>query len=160
RALQPSTPPSLDRIVRTCLMKDREDRWASIHDVLLLLREIDGHQADVAEQVRTERRPRREIAAWAMATIGAVAAIARWTLNRGDVQAPVSTTYVSLLPPSGTSLATEEPPLISPDGMRIVFVGNGAKGERQIYAQSLDSSEPARPLANTDGGSQPFWSPD
>jgi hypothetical protein len=29
----PSTPPLLDRLVRTCLSKERDDRWDSAHDV-------------------------------------------------------------------------------------------------------------------------------
>ena len=36
--LQPLTPPPLTGLIRTCLVKDRDDRWASIHDVLLQLK--------------------------------------------------------------------------------------------------------------------------
>ena len=49
-ALQPLTPPALDRLVRRCLAKDPDDRWQ--------------HAADVAEELRgisqdagADRRP-------------------------------------------------------------------------------------------------------
>src|ERR1700680_2420148 len=32
-SLQPITPPALDRVVRKCLRKDRDDRWQSARDV-------------------------------------------------------------------------------------------------------------------------------
>src|SRR5207245_8602961 len=32
-ALQPMTPPAFDRIVRTCLQKDPDQRWQSAHDI-------------------------------------------------------------------------------------------------------------------------------
>ena len=36
-ALQPMTPPALDRLVKTCLAKDPEDRFQTAHDVRLQL---------------------------------------------------------------------------------------------------------------------------
>jgi serine/threonine protein kinase len=32
-AMQPMTPPALDRVVKTCLAKDPDERWQSAHDV-------------------------------------------------------------------------------------------------------------------------------
>jgi serine/threonine protein kinase len=54
--LQPLTPPSVERLVKRCLAKDPEERWASAYDVaseLRLLRETSGPAA------RPEVRPRR-----------------------------------------------------------------------------------------------------
>ena len=31
--VQPLAPPGLDRVVKTCLAKDPDDRWQSAHDV-------------------------------------------------------------------------------------------------------------------------------
>jgi hypothetical protein len=36
-ALQPLSPPALDRVVRTCLAKDPDERWQTAHDVRLQL---------------------------------------------------------------------------------------------------------------------------
>ncbi len=43
------TPPALDRVVKTCLAKDPEDRWQTAHDVASELRWIaeGGSQAGV-----------------------------------------------------------------------------------------------------------------
>ncbi len=41
--VQPMTPPALDRVVKTCLAKDPDDRWQSARDVSLQLQSIaDG----------------------------------------------------------------------------------------------------------------------
>src|ERR1039457_2687506 len=37
---QPMAPPALDRLVKTCLEKDPEERWQTAHDVKLQLRQI------------------------------------------------------------------------------------------------------------------------
>jgi serine/threonine protein kinase len=33
--IQPMVAPALDRVVKTCLAKDPEDRWQTAHDVML-----------------------------------------------------------------------------------------------------------------------------
>jgi len=45
--VQPMAPPALDRVVKTCLAKDPEERWQTAHDVALQLRWIaeGGSQA-------------------------------------------------------------------------------------------------------------------
>src|SRR5512132_1859550 len=49
-ALAPMTPPSLERVVKTCLAKDPEERWQSAHDIKSELAWIAqaGSQAGVA----------------------------------------------------------------------------------------------------------------
>ena len=66
----------------------------------------------------------------------------------------------SAVPPPGVSFETDEAPAISPDGRRLLFVGHDATGKQLLYALPLDVATPAQPLANTDGASLPFWSPD
>ena len=55
-------------------------------------------------------------------------------------------------------LGLDSPPVISPDGQWLLFVGVDAS-TRRIYLRPLRSLE-AAPLAGTDGAQQPFWSPD
>src|SRR5215813_8526152 len=48
--VQAMAPPALDRVVKTCLAKDSEDRWQTAHDVMLQLQGIfeGGSQAAAA----------------------------------------------------------------------------------------------------------------
>jgi hypothetical protein len=48
---------------------------------------------------------------------------------------------------------------LSPDGKRMVFSAAGAGSKIQLWVRSLDALT-AQPLAGTEGGAFPFWSPD
>ncbi|HWC66342.1 MAG TPA: serine/threonine-protein kinase, partial [Thermoanaerobaculia bacterium] len=76
-AAVPMTPPAFDRLVRTCLAKDPEDRVQTAHDVKLQLQWIAeaGSQAG-APVVVASRRKSRERTAWIAAAIAAAAAVA------------------------------------------------------------------------------------
>ena len=54
------TPPALDRVVKTCLAKDPEDRWQTAHDVKLELQWIaeGGSQAGLPAPVVARRKSR------------------------------------------------------------------------------------------------------
>src|SRR5579872_7597228 len=56
--LQPMSPPALDRLVRTCLAKDPEERFQSAHDLKLQLQWIveGGSQAGIPAPVATRDR--------------------------------------------------------------------------------------------------------
>jgi serine/threonine protein kinase len=155
---QPLTPPAFDRVIRMCLARDRENRWASVHDVLVQLRWIaeDGSAA-VPGGIRGKRR--RALLPWTVAAIAVLTAAVLWgwTLRRPTTD--VRSYVLSVLPPQGSSLATDEAPAISPNGRRLVFVGHDATGKQLLYARGLDGATPAEPLANTDDASLPFWSP-
>src|SRR5260221_8867195 len=79
--VQPMTPPALDRIVKTCLAKDPEERWQSAHDLKSELAWIAqaGSQTGVAAPVAASRR-RKDRLAWGVAPLlplstGALAAL-------------------------------------------------------------------------------------
>src|SRR6185295_17176895 len=48
---------------------------------------------------------------------------------------------------------------LSPDGRRLALVSTDANGHRQLWIRDLDGAA-ARPLADTEEASSPFWSPD
>jgi len=157
--LRPLTPPALDRVIRTCLAKDRDDRWASVHDVLLQLEWIAHEGSAVAVPGDGIGNRRRDLLAWTVAAMAVLAAVVLWGWALRRPTPAVRTQVLSVLAPPGASLATNEAPAISPDGRRLVFVGFDATGKQLLYARALDVATSAEPLANTDGASLPFWSP-
>ena len=158
--LQPLTPPALDQVIHNCLAKDRNDRWASAHDVLLQLDWIAGHPSAVTVAAGVAQNRRRELLAWTMAAMAVLALVVLWAWSLRRPTPDVRTHVSSALPPPGVSLETDEAPAISPDGSRLLFVGHDATGKQLLYTLALDVASPAQPLAHTDGASLPFWSPD
>ncbi len=158
--LQPPTPPALDQVIENCLAKDRNDRWASAHDVELQLVWIAAHLSAVTVATGVARSRRRELLAWTMAAMAGLAFVVLWAWGLRRPIPDVRTHVSSALPPPGVSLETDEAPAISPDGRRLLFVGHDSTGKQLLYTLALDVASPAQPLANTDGASLPFWSPD
>jgi serine/threonine-protein kinase len=48
---------------------------------------------------------------------------------------------------------------LAPDGSRLVYVGGGGRGHTQLWIRDRNDLTP-RPLAGTEGGDGPFFSPD
>jgi eukaryotic-like serine/threonine-protein kinase len=158
--LQPLTPPALEQVIENCLAKDRNDRWASAHDVLLQLDWIAAHLSAVPAVAGVARNRRREFLAWTMAAMAGLALVVLWAWSLRRPTPELRTHVSSALPPPGASLETDEAPAISPDGSRLLFVGHDSTGKQLLYTLKLDVASPAQPLAHTDGASLPFWSPD
>ncbi|HEY7574647.1 MAG TPA: hypothetical protein VIB08_05750, partial [Thermoanaerobaculia bacterium] len=165
--LLPTSPPAFDRVVRTCLAKDPEERWQSAGDLKRELRWIAGASqsglaASAPSQASVSSAPRKKgqgsLVPWALAALlllGAGYLATELLRLRGVRPAPI---HSYLIPPEGASfhLTGDEaaPVVISPDGANVVF-GAGNK----LWVQSLRTGASA-PLASTDGAQWPFWSPD
>jgi eukaryotic-like serine/threonine-protein kinase len=162
-ALQPMTPPALDRTLRKCLAKDPEDRWQTARDLLLELKWIaeGGSQAGVPAPVVSHRKV-RERTAWAIAGVLALIAIAS---TIGYVQrAPKPTQPMRLIAELGAdaTLSTTTygaDAVLSPDGTRLAFVAESADKKQRLYVRSLDQMQ-ATVLSGTEEARDPFFSPD
>ncbi len=162
--LQPMSPAALSRLVNTCLEKDPDERFQTIHDVKLRLIEIAEALASPVEigtsaPVRTKNR-----ILW-LATTAAILPIAiavtyfsttamqpKPVVVRSAILAPDKTTFVTTQPDSGV-------PVLSPDGTRLAFIARDSKGLLWLYVRAINSLS-AQPLAGTVGAIHPFWSPD
>jgi Tol biopolymer transport system component len=157
--LQPMTPPALERLVRTCLAKDPEQRLQSARDVKLQLEWIGeaGSRAG-APAVVVRHRKNREKLAWAVSGVFAIAAAALgvgFVLRAPKPESPVRFQFVL---PEGMSVV--QAPRISPDGQDLAFSATGADGKSQIWIRSLSALDP-RPVSGTEGATfRPFWAPD
>ena len=165
--LPAETPPALRRVLRRCLEKDPKRRTHDIADVRLDLDEKEENEDRVAAPPPPAKPQlmRAERIAWVLlaATLGGLLAYAMRReapvapVVRFQIHAPERGFFGSssgVGRADGTSGGT-----ISPDGTQLVFVGTDQAERSQLWLRRLDSLE-ARPLAGTDNGFMPFWSPD
>jgi Tol biopolymer transport system component len=157
-SIQPMSPPALDRVVRTCMAKDPDDRWQTTHDVKLQLQWIaeGGSQAGVPAPVAARRRLSQNVA-WAAAGVCLLAVLALAAALLLRTPRPALPLRASLLPPKNCSF---DPYgfVISPDGKRLAFVAVATdKNENTLWVRSLNSVA-AQELSGTDGAEYPFWS--
>ena len=157
-SIQPMIPASLDRIVKGCLAKEPEHRWSTAHDVMLQLQWIaEGGSLVGLPAPVVARRKNREKLAWGLfaAALLAAAALAVGFVRRAPKPAPL--VRFDVVPPP--EVATMDVPRISPDGRFLAFDATDMEGKARIWVRALNSLT-AQPLAGTDGGVRPFWSPD
>lgn len=163
--LQPMTPQALDRLVRTCLAKDPDERIQTVHDVKLQLQWLASpvsSQDAVAIPAQKSSRAFDKLGWIAAAGLGLllIAGIV-WTQYR---QSPAGAPIFSYIPPPPDThfLAFSfgaGPAVLSPDGAKIAFSAIDHAGKMNLWLRPLDSHD-ATVLAGTENASAPFWSPD
>jgi eukaryotic-like serine/threonine-protein kinase len=159
--LQPTAPPALDAMIRTCLAKDPEDRFASAHDLKLQLQCIRNLPATIPTPVPALplRRNVWTIAALAVAALAIAAAIVFGMLYWDELSQPKLAVRSNILPPDKVVFTADS--AISPDGTRVAFSGYRTDGSSSysLWIRSLDSLS-AKEIPGTQNASWPFWSPD
>ncbi len=154
--LQPMTPPTLERIVKTCLAKDPEERWQSAADVGRELRWIgEESPAGVGGAERAPRRGRERLA-WSVAAIAVILGAGVPLLFRRAPQLEETTRFKILAPPGQSYMAFV---LLSPDDRRLLLLLRDDGGKNRLAVRSLDSLD-VRLLPGTDDALGAFWSPD
>ncbi|MGB9253723.1 MAG: protein kinase, partial [Candidatus Korobacteraceae bacterium] len=162
-SVQPLAPLALERLIKTCLEKDPDERCQTAHDVKLQIRQIiEGGSQSSAPIPAAAPRKRVSKLPWIVAAALAVISAAAFFLLYQASQKQLPTLRVEINPPDKLqfNLSGDHggPAMISPDGRYIVFSAYGANGT-QLYVRPLDSTTP-QPLAGTEGATFPFWSPD
>ncbi len=157
-AVPATVPAAVVTVMRRCLQKDRKQRVRDIGDVSLAL---EGAFETTAALSGASERPRsrplwREVAAWGLAIAGLVAAgLAAWR-SPAISSAPPASRFSLTLDASEAALTSSGG--VSPDGQAIVIQVAPAKDTR-LRLRRLDATDTV-PLAGTENGSSPFWSPD
>ena len=159
----PVQPAELDRVVRRCLAKDREERWQSALDLKAALQWIGEGPLEKEAPPAARNRDRRTVGlAWVVASLLALAVVVLSVMmaRRNPEQAPLVRFTIS--PPEGTVFGSGAVPSVSPDGKRIVFATYW-KQKYQIWLRSLDSTT-LTPLLGPEGAlfgtGAVMWSPD
>ena len=160
-ALPPTTPLPIRRLLLRCVDKDLKGRLRDIGDARSEIADVlSGATMSTAEAVVPPVRPTsvrwRERLLWA---VGALIAVA-------------GTVWVSRAVPFENSVNIWAPPTrspaslaISPDGRMLVYEGTTDGVSRlwlRVVKRASGATPPldAEPLAETEDGSFPFWSPD
>jgi Tol biopolymer transport system component len=160
--LQPMAPPALERVVKTCLAKDPDERWQTAHDLKLQLQWIaeGGSQAGVPAPIVSHRKMRERLtqAAAALMTLVAIAFAIGFALRAPKPPQPMRLSAeigaeANVYTDFGSSA------LLSPDGTRLALIAIGSDQKRSIYVRSLDQLQ-ATPLSGTEDARNPFFSPD
>src|SRR5579859_361469 len=160
-SVQPTSPPALDHVVRTCLAKEPDERFQSAHDVKLELQWMTDTAAPAASPIPAWWESPK--LAWAVCTVLLIS-LAWLSADRFTQSAPAgSLVRAAILPPKDSEFFSRDieggAPAISPDGRQIVAAVRDNKGTVMLWLRAVDS-EGAHPLAGTEGAGHPFWSPD
>ncbi len=151
------TPPALDRVVRTCLAKDPEERWQTAHDVGLQLKWISdsGSRAGLPVPAVTRRKSRERLA-WIANIVTAAVAVAATLLYLRPRAEPARVIRTFINPPEKFEFDFDAGAMaLSPDGRRMAFIARGPGEKSLLWVRPLDALA-AQPLAGTEGASHLF----
>jgi serine/threonine protein kinase/Tol biopolymer transport system component len=170
----------LREVIERCLKKDARDRYHDISDVRIDIQKVMADPGGVLAQAVTAVEPRmklRTVIPWLAAAIvfgSIITGLAVWKLKPTPPPEPrqVAATTIKIEPghwlagmqysgtmerPSRTAMA------VSNDGRFVVYSAieenPGSQAKPQLYLRKIDQLE-AKPIAGTEGGINPFLSPD
>jgi len=155
-ALPAATPPRIRTLLRRCLERDRKQRLQAIGEARIA---IDAPEQDVRPLPAAARRWPWAAAAIAVA-LAVTAAVGWWRASRSEPLRPLMRLSVELGPdmtlvrPRGQAVLA-----LSPDGTLLAASVRGADGQNRLATRRLDQSQ-STPLAGTEGGQNPYFSPD
>jgi eukaryotic-like serine/threonine-protein kinase len=162
--VQPMSPPALEQVIKSCLAKDPEDRFQTVHDLKLQLKWIAGTSASqlaAPAQIRARRvvQKRTLLLAAVAGWILAVSALAIFLATRTQLEDARRPMTASWLPPADTEFAAASagPLTLSPDGSKLAFL-TGDASETKLWVR--DVSTGAVTPVEVERPTFPFWSPD
>ena len=138
--VQPLAPPGLDRVVKTCLAKDPDDRWQSAHDVATeLMWNVEQTSQSSAGRIKQSGSNRW---AWAIASLLLLTTVlavlyAKYS-DRSDQKQELS--IFSIAPPSGYTFNPDSCFAISPDGRKLTFSASDKEGRLYLWLRDFGSA--------------------
>jgi serine/threonine protein kinase/Tol biopolymer transport system component len=162
---QPMTPPALAQVVKTCLAKDPEERFQTVHDLKLQLKwiaEASSSQLAAPPQVRARSlvQKRTLVIAAAAGWLLAAAALTGFLLSRNQIEEARRPLTASWLAPPDTTFSIVHPgaPTLSPDGAKLAFL-TGEQSETKLWVRDVPTGT-VHSVDEADRPRYPFWSPD
>jgi Tol biopolymer transport system component len=154
-SIQPTSPPALDHLIKTCLAKDPDERVQTAHDVKLQLYGLaqtvsSSGGAAVARPARTTNRlPWLLASALVFVVVGVAAG---WWVSARRTPPPL---YFS----SPVALGANDVAL-SPDGRTVALVAYSDQSNKFVIWRYDVGAREATVIPGTEDASHPFWSPD
>ncbi|HUQ92469.1 MAG TPA: protein kinase [Bryobacteraceae bacterium] len=161
-ALPASVPPHIRRLLERCLRKDVKTRLQSIGEARIAIDEPAAMALAVPGPPPAEAW--RRWLPWAMvAGVAILAGAGWWRATRPPALRPLVRLNVEMKPdaplPNSVGAGAGGLMALSPNGTRLVVTLRGADGKLRLHTRLLHQSQLA-PLAGTEDGSSPFFSPD
>ncbi len=176
--VQPMSPPALAQVIKTCLAKDPEERFQTVHDLKLQLKwiaETSASQLAAPAQVRARRvvQKRTLLIAAVVGWVLAAAALAFFLSSRTQLEEARRPMTAAWLPPKDTEFASVAvgAPALSPDGSKLAFLVNlvsqsnerltstAAASESKLWVRDVNTGA-MHQVEEAERPSFPFWSPD
>jgi len=163
--VQPMAPPALAQVVKTCLAKDPEERFQTVHDLKLQLKwiaEASASQLAAPAQIRARRVVQKRTLAIAAAVgwILAAAALAFFLSGRAQLEEALRPMTASWLPPSDAEFTSVQPGALalSPDGSKLVFLTGGVS-DLKLWVRDVTTGT-VHQVEGVEQPTFPFWAPD
>ena len=162
-ALPGDVPPSIGKLLRRCLTRERKSRLQAIGEARIAIEEyVADPDLDRRREPITTGNSRLP---WGVSGLLAAALLTSlWIVLRSSTDSMSSIRFSAELDAGGVELfelgvRDGAMAILSPDGNTLSFVGRKTEGDRQIYLRSLDQLN-ATPLSGTEEVHSPFFSPD
>ncbi|HUL80281.1 MAG TPA: protein kinase [Vicinamibacteria bacterium] len=167
-----NAPPALERLIRTCLAKDPDDRWQSAHDISL---QLESMGTETGKADARQARARWPYAGWILLGPALVAVAATALVGRLAPPPPALPIRFPLPPPPGQTFVSTFDTVsfaFSPDGTSLAFIADAphatqevpqqprqGRSSTMIWLRRLSDLEP-HPVLGSEGATSLFWSPD
>jgi eukaryotic-like serine/threonine-protein kinase len=150
-SLPDSTPPRIRELLQRCLRRDKKQRLQSIGDARIILDETIAKAPDGSSSQSSQSSSRTVwLVALPLVFVALLTPVWSW-LYFSHKAAPSPSSALSAILISAADL---DDPRLSPDGNSVAYVSAG-----KLWIRNLSNIDP-HPLEGTDGGQNPFWSPD
>jgi serine/threonine-protein kinase len=165
-ALPANVPAEVRRLLERCLERDPRRRLRDIGEARLVLDRLAAGAGELPAVVFPPSRFALRSAPWAIAILLASALAWLWIAGRNPAAVSARPRILALRLPENVVLPLDVRGVygqtgflaISPDGLRVAFVG-GLGDEARLYLRELDRAE-VSPIEGTRGASSPFFSAD
>jgi serine/threonine-protein kinase len=157
-----NVPPTIRTLIKRCLYKDRKQRISDVSTVLFVLNEPTSLSGADATATNAQAAPRSKfglgrvvgLVAVGVASVGLVGG-GLWVM----IHPAASSVTRTMITPSGPAAMTvsgiTRDVAITPDGSRVVYIGNNGT---QLFVRALDTLEPSV-IATSIQIRNPFVSP-